>query len=527
MLNLKTYRSRLVFFVVVLSVFLATVLYASSFYARNILIDEAMENSRRTAQLLVARISEQNNELKRYATIVRSDLQLQEYIYIIASVGADTAPLDLLFKRQFSWLPVKHANIINKEGEILAGSKIDHEITPPVLLGNTEATTSYEFSNGILRLVATAPIYYRKAALGHVVLDIDYSRGLLHELEQQSNGQIFITRHGTIIDSANPVFLGKSFDRYTRRMHVGDEVYLVQQITLPGTINSPGIEMWFAISETSLYVNIAQFNKLTLLFILMGAFGIISLWTFLLRNFHQPLKQLANMTDVVAQGDLPEVSRQAENNEIDLLSNKFSDMVQSLRDKQAVIEATQEQLRSMAVTDTLTNLYNRRHLLDVFPKLLAEAQRSNKHISAVLIDIDHFKQINDRYGHLVGDECLREFARVLENNSRRSDFLFRLGGEEFLILAIGETGSGLQHHAEKIRTTIESHPIQFNNILINITVSCGISYIDPEGFETDTALNTLLQFADSAMYQAKHSGRNRTSIMESIGLSQNYNVGKQ
>ncbi|MGD8998877.1 MAG: diguanylate cyclase [Granulosicoccaceae bacterium] len=518
MFSLKTYRSRLIFFVVVLSAFLATVLYASSFYARTIMLDEAEENTRRTAQLLDANILAQHNELKRYAAIVRSDLQLQEYMYIIKSIAADTEPLDTLFHRQFSWLPVNHANIVSMDGKIVAGTKADHPLAIPSP-GDTAESTRYEFSNNMLRLAASAPIFYREALLGQVVLDIDYDRSLLNALEQQSNGYIFIIKNGMVIDATNPAFIGKGFDRYTRRMHLGKEYYMLQRINLPGTITTPGLELWFATSETSLFEHIAQFNKLTLLFILMGAFGIISLWTFLLRNFQKPLRELAEMTDEVALGSLPEVSRQTERNEIDLLSNKFSDMVESLRDKQAVIEATQQQLQSLAITDTLTELYNRRHLLEIFPELLAEAQRNNKHISAVLIDIDHFKQINDRYGHLVGDQCLCEFASILSSNSRRDDFLFRIGGEEFLILTIGETGQGLQQHAEKIRTGIESHPIHFDDKTISITVSCGIAYIDPAGFDTEVAMNTLLKFADNAMYQAKHSGRNRTMTLESIAMT--------
>lgn len=518
MFKLKTYRSRLILHVAVLAIFLSLTVYAASYYTRSVLVEEADANTRRTARLIDTHIQAQHNELRRYATIISSDLQLQEYMYIVNSVGSDAEPLDRLFSRQFNWLPVTSANLVNSRGEILAGSNSENPVNIAPLLNSTEASTSYEYSDGKLRLVAVNPVYYRQARLGLVVLNVDYDRALISTLEQQSNGHLFVVRDGTIVSATDTQLVGAKFDRYDRRLSVDSHTYMLQRINLPGYINTPGLELWYATSETLLFDHLAQFNKITLLFILLGASGIMALGTVLLRNFDRPLRELAAMTDTVALGGLPDAPRQKERNEIDSLSNKFIDMVQSLRDKQTEIDATQQQLQSLVITDTLTGLYNRRHLLELFPKLLAEAQRNKKHIGAVLLDIDHFKQINDRYGHLCGDHCLREFTDILRKNSRSNDFLFRIGGEEFLILTLGETGRGLQHLAEKIRKHAERHVVHFEEHLVNMTVSCGIAYIDPEGFETEMAMNTLLKFADNAMYQAKHGGRNRTMVLESIAV---------
>ena len=208
---------------------------------------------------------------------------------------------------------------------------------------------------------------------------------------------------------------------------------------------------------------------------------------------------------------MPKLRKIKPRNEMDYLSNQFSDMLQSLRDKQSVIDDAQNKLEELAVTDTLTSLYNRRYLLDVFPKLQAQAQRDANKLSAIMIDLDHFKSINDNYGHLAGDQCLMEFSAVMRNQSRQNDYLFRLGGEEFLILTLGDGLEGVMALAEKIRQAVKKTFVYYEGQRIGMSVSCGIATLTHEDNQQG-ALSTMLKQADTALYEAKHTGRNRSIV---------------
>jgi diguanylate cyclase (GGDEF)-like protein len=185
-----------------------------------------------------------------------------------------------------------------------------------------------------------------------------------------------------------------------------------------------------------------------------------------------------------------------------------------LREQQQEIEKTHHILEQSAITDVLTGLYNRRYLQEIFPKLLASAEREDLRLFAILLDLDYFKKINDTFGHIAGDECLIAFAEQLQQVSRASDHLFRLGGEEFLVLCVHNSISDAVSFAEKIRIKIEKSPVVFETHLIKMTVSGGISSLILEG-TSEGILEDMLSQADTALYNAKHAGRNRIFIADS------------
>jgi len=166
-----------------------------------------------------------------------------------------------------------------------------------------------------------------------------------------------------------------------------------------------------------------------------------------------------------------------------------------------------EQLERLAITDELTGLQNRRCLKLVLDREQQRGIRHNLELSCLALDLDHFKRVNDTYGHDAGDMVLQEFSTILINSIRSSDSCFRVGGEEFIIL-LPETGAeGAWKTAEKIRRSVEQE--QFSKIKHPITVSIGISITN--AFQ---AKNTeeLLHYADKALYIAKENGRNRTEM---------------
>ena len=173
---------------------------------------------------------------------------------------------------------------------------------------------------------------------------------------------------------------------------------------------------------------------------------------------------------------------------------------------EAEVQRLQEQLREQAVRDPLTGLYNRRYLDETMERELVRAARYNQPIGIVMCDLDHFKAINDTYGHLAGDEVLREFAKLLKKNSRGSDIVCRFGGEEFLLLLPDMPPEIAYQRAEQLRTALAA--LQIGKEVIRVTASFGVAAFPENGKTQDT----LIHAADVAMYQAKEAGRDRVVV---------------
>lgn len=172
-----------------------------------------------------------------------------------------------------------------------------------------------------------------------------------------------------------------------------------------------------------------------------------------------------------------------------------------------VIKRYQGKIQAQATLDSLTELPNRRGFDLLAAQAMLEARREPKPLTAMLLDLDHFKVLNDTYGHLAGDQVLIGFARDLESCLRHSDIVCRWGGEEFIVLlkdTDGETGLMI---AEKIRQHVEQQRYAYDGKELQLTVSIGLTTL-----QVDETLHTLLSRADHAMYRAKQAGRNRTCV---------------
>jgi len=161
------------------------------------------------------------------------------------------------------------------------------------------------------------------------------------------------------------------------------------------------------------------------------------------------------------------------------------------------------QLRQRATTDELTGLDNRRHFFDIGNREFATARRYGGELAAIMLDIDHFKRINDEYGHAVGDDVIRVVGLRLREAVRDVDIVGRYGGEEFGVV-LPKTGGAAAGTARRILETISSAPVETGAGAMEITVSAGVAVLSPG----DRDLNALLYRADRALYDAKAAGRN-------------------
>jgi len=183
---------------------------------------------------------------------------------------------------------------------------------------------------------------------------------------------------------------------------------------------------------------------------------------------------------------------------------------QRVLDLQTRLLEAQESLRHQATHDHLTGLWNRRMILDVLARELNRSMREKRPIAVAMLDIDHFKLINDTHGHLTGDEVLIEVAELLQRVVRAVDIVARYGGEEFVVV-LPETGApGAEAFAERLRELIESQAfVASRGNPIRLTTSIGVSCFPGFGVES---VEDLLTNADQALYRAKSDGRNRVRV---------------
>jgi diguanylate cyclase (GGDEF)-like protein len=185
--------------------------------------------------------------------------------------------------------------------------------------------------------------------------------------------------------------------------------------------------------------------------------------------------------------------------------------VLQLEDK--LVEA-REKMRFKATHDALTSLWDRGAILALLQSELSRATREHSPVSVLLCDIDHFKEVNDIYGHLVGDQVLQEVSKRLQNAVRSHDAVGRYGGEEFLIVMGGTGGEEVKERAEQVRNAISCLPFSTEQGLISVSLSLGVTTI--EDWDKSLRIEPFLKEADDALYRAKAAGRDRVNYAETL-----------
>lgn len=165
-------------------------------------------------------------------------------------------------------------------------------------------------------------------------------------------------------------------------------------------------------------------------------------------------------------------------------------------------------LYEITTTDVMTRLKLRHFFLDTLSSQIALSRRHNKTMSLIMMDIDHFKALNDSYGHVVGDEVIIGVSRIILDNIRQTDMAARYGGEEFVVLLPDAPRSTALQIAERIRTAVAQAVFTYEDASCSVTISMGLAEFDPY---TDLNSQTFIQKADKALYESKRGGRNRTT----------------
>ncbi|MDD4856356.1 MAG: GGDEF domain-containing protein, partial [Sulfuricurvum sp.] len=174
------------------------------------------------------------------------------------------------------------------------------------------------------------------------------------------------------------------------------------------------------------------------------------------------------------------------------------------------LEHYKSKMELLAITDGLTSLFNRRYFNKILPREINRTKRDQKYIAFMMIDVDYFKQYNDVYGHLNGDDVLSNIANTIKKHfSRASEYCFRLGGEEFGVVSSIDSLAEFTQHAEQLRNSIEELHIEHDGSIVSpfVTISAGIMFSD--GSDASEAIYSK---ADQELYRAKQTGRNRVCV---------------
>lgn len=193
-----------------------------------------------------------------------------------------------------------------------------------------------------------------------------------------------------------------------------------------------------------------------------------------------------------------------------LIENRrlLANHVREVNHLNTLMREANDKLHYLATTDGLTQLSNRTSVYENLAKAWGQWQRYQTPLHIALLDADHFKQVNDQYGHAVGDAVLKQIASTLSEQTRESDFTGRFGGEEFIVGMPQLSTDGAQEAAERLRAEIDANPVVVDGRPIQVTVSIGLASAGPE----TQSLDQLIREADEALYTAKGAGRNRVCM---------------
>lgn len=233
------------------------------------------------------------------------------------------------------------------------------------------------------------------------------------------------------------------------------------------------------------------------------------------RHLHSPQPAASVCIPMVAQGETVGVLHLQTSPlaAAGTLTGPMRHFAQSVADGVALALANlklRETLRQQSIRDPLTGLFNRRYLEESLERELRRAARNQYPVGAAMLDLDHFKAFNDRYGHAAGDALLREFGKFLKANVRGGDIACRYGGEEFLLLLPEATVEETRERAEQIRTAMRNLQVTHGGVLEPVTLSAGVAVFPQHGAFHEA----LLRAADLALYEAKRSGRDRVVVHE-------------
>jgi len=263
-------------------------------------------------------------------------------------------------------------------------------------------------------------------------------------------------------------------------------------------------------------VHDAQSRSERVNFVFYGSLGTTVLFFILLsiylsRSVIRPILDLHRGAQTVGQGNLDYRLTIKTKDEIENLAGEFNQMVESISSMKKDLDKKIELTQQLAITDSLTGLYNRRFFMEKLSEEVKRNERFNHPISIILVDVDDFKVYNDTHGHLTGDDLLRSLAVILKKHVRSVDFVCRIGGEEFMVILPETNHTAALKIAEGLRQAVEQYPFAHEEMQPSgkLTISLGVA----TSVKGEKDLLKLIKSADDALYHAKRTGKNKIGML--------------
>lgn len=395
---------------------------------------------------------------------------------------------------------------------------------------HTEKTGPYKFSN-----INAIGITYSKKLNNHVIFSVDvlvndFNTILNNKNDTKSLESYIFTKDKIIIatSSKNDKIFNKILNMDKNKdlhnisqsmVKINNKTYIYDISHIKSDHNKKEYILSYVLLEEMKSPYLERFNTMHQVLLIL-VLALLPLMWYFASIIVKPILLLINESKKVKDREFDKVTRVSSIvSEVCILSGSIKTMAKSIHNYQNELEEKVEkrtkelheknkQLEILSITDKLTNTYNRIKLDDTIELEMQRVARKNTKFGIIIIDIDHFKEVNDTYGHQVGDIILVEFAQILKGNTRRTDIVGRWGGEEFIIICLEADLEELLNLAEILKSKIEQY--DFSTIETK-TASFGVAT-----YQKSESSEELINRADEALYIAKNNGRNRVETLEEI-----------
>jgi len=524
-LRLDTMRGKFVAFAVLATLF-TTLVMTVMLYGRN-----RRSLSDRVGQELRALSSDMAREVAVWFDQRVYDLRLRASPYVVSdnlarATGRNAAQSlnrlrDYLNSVRQNLPAHEGLAIIGRDGQVLtsSGSRTGFRLTPDRMnnLRTRDALVGDPFwdaSIGKAAVVLVVPIRQDDGLfLGALSakINLDSLREVLDQLSAGHSRDLYlITEQGRVVirSAGNPADAMKATlpDATTRELTEREGQTIAQARPQGREVVAvlrriPQLH-WAAVAETPRAetvreAGVLRFRTVLLLSLLVLGVGLLAFMVGLFVT--RPLERLTEAAARVASGDLSVELPPGGSGEVGYLTRAFSTLVSRLREKES-----QGELEKLSLTDSLTGLYNRRHLMGTLASEVQRSRRLRRAFAVLLADVDRFKQYNDTHGHLAGDAALVKIAEVFRKTTRQVDCVARYGGEEFVVMLLEANLATATLVAERIRARVAEQDLGEGSL----TLSIGVAEY-PDGGDTP---EELIATADAAMYKAKSAGRNQVVV---------------
>lgn len=352
---------------------------------------------------------------------------------------------------------------------------------------------------------------------------------LLYESRVGVMGQAYmVDKHGTLLseftshgqEQANPNTISKN---YTINNHIlqsakKQEMHIYKDANghfVLGEGRAINNGNWYILSEVRLLEAYTPFLKqfsILIICILIGLLVAIRLKIYIAHKFEKPVQQLLHGVQYLKQGNYEyHITDKSTNAHI----KEFRELMSAFNDMSSTVKEHTHLLADLSITCQLTNLYNRRYLMEQGEQIFNECKKESAPCPCIILDIDFFKKVNDTFGHTVGDHVLKHVASVITDSVRETDIVTRYGGEEFIILCPNTTLETSIKIAQRVSEEIKSHPYKTKDFELTITVSVGVA--EYNSIDSEATFEGLINLADKALYEAKENGRNQIKVFNAIG----------